>query len=302
MKQLVVLSGKGGTGKTSVAAALADLAARERRVVLVDADADAANLGLLFELEPVDVQPFQGSDVAVIDGELCLACGDCADVCRFDAVVPGDPYSIDATACEGCGACALECPSSAIRMEPVRAGSRLHARTRLGPLFHGDLLPGQENSGKLVAALRTAGREEAQQTDADLIVVDGPPGIGCPVLAASTGVDLALLVTEPSLSALHDLERVLETLAHFGIPAVACLNKADIHHGLAARIRSFLRRHEVELVGEIPYHVGLREAVERGLPATAIGDELLERRFARIWAGVRDALEPSRALRSAEAP
>jgi MinD superfamily P-loop ATPase len=290
MKQLVVLSGKGGTGKTSVAAALADLAARELGVVLVDADADAANLGLLLENETVETRPFPGSDVARIDGDLCLACGGCFDVCRFGAVVPGDPFSIDATACEGCAACALECPAAAIRMEPTRAGSEIHARTRLGPLFHGDLLPGQENTGKLVAALRSAGTQAARETGAELVLVDGPPGIGCPVLAACTGADLALLVTEPSLAAHHDLERILETLAHLSIPAVVCLNKADLHPGLAARVRSFLRRRGLPLVGEIPYHPVMRDAVARRLPPTAMGDEALQALLAGIWVRVREAL------------
>jgi MinD superfamily P-loop ATPase len=299
MKQLVVLSGKGGTGKTSITAALADLASRECRIVLIDADADAANLGLLFELEPVAALHFAASDVAVIDSGCCLLCGACQEVCRFGAVIEARGFSIDPSACEGCGACLLECPSDAIRMEPRRAGSELHEMTRLGPLLHGDLLPGHENTGKLVATLRRSSREVAQRVDADLAIIDGPPGIGCPVLAASTGVNLALLVTEPSVSALHDLKRVLDTLVHFEIPAVACLNKADLHEGLAARIRAFLDGCGVPLVGEIPYHPAVRDAVERGLPATALGDEELTSALARIWAGVRDAL--SRPARTAGA-
>lgn len=295
MRQLVVLSGKGGTGKTSITGALADLASREQRVVLIDADADAANLGLLFELEPLAALHFAAADVAVIDPGCCLLCGACEEVCRFGAVIEGRGFSIDPAACEGCGACLLECPSEAIRMEPRRAGSELHEMTRVGPLLHGDLLPGQENTGKLVAALRRSSRDVAQRVEADLTIIDGPPGIGCPVLAASTGVDLALLVTEPSLSALHDLERVLDTLAHFGIPSIACLNKADLHEGLAERIRVFLRSRGVPLAGEIPYHAGLREAVQRGLPATALGDEELTRVLSRIWAAVRAALsDPGR--------
>ena len=299
MKQLVVLSGKGGTGKTSTTAALADLAAHERRVVLVDADADAANLALLFECETVEEKPFLGSALARIDPAECLACGSCYDVCRFDAVRPGDPFTIDPTACEGCGACRLACPSRAITMELNRAGSEIQASTRLGPLFYGDLLPGQENSGKLVAAVRGAGKRVAEETGADLVLIDGPPGIGCPVIAASTGVDLALLVTEPSLSALHDLERVLDTLEHFGVPAVACINKANLHAGLAARIRSFLRRRGVPCVGEIPFHPVMRDAVLRRLPATAMGDEDLTSRLHGIWTGVREALDLEETHRTA---
>jgi len=301
MKQLVVLSGKGGTGKTSIAAALADLAARALRVVLVDADADAANLGLVFDHTETSVRPFFGVDVAVLDPDLCMRCGCCSDACRFGAVLLGDPFSIDGTACEGCGACALACPTEAIRIEPHRAGSAICASTRLGPLLYGDLYPGQESTGKLVAALRDAGSRAGRETAADLVLVDGPPGTGCPVLAASTGVDLALLVTEPSLSALQDLERVLDTLQHFGTPAVACINKADLHAGLAARIRSFLRRRDVPLVGEISFEPAMRDAVERRVPATTVGDEVLTRNLERIWRRVREALAVPAARRTAEA-
>lgn len=291
MKQIVVLSGKGGTGKTSVAAALADLASRGRRVVLVDADADAANLGLLLDPKLRDVVPFYGAEVAVVDPELCLGCGACADVCRFDAISPGQPCTVDATACEGCHACALECSEDAIQMERVRAGSQQHSQTRYGPLFHGDLLPGQESTGKLVAALRQAAAQRARETPTDLILIDGPPGIGCPAIAASTGTDFALLVTEPSLSALHDLERILGMVWHFQIPALACLNKADLHAGLARKIRDFLEEQGVPLLGEIPFHLGLEEAVERGCPVTKLGESVLDRVFADLWLGVRRALD-----------
>jgi len=291
MKRLVVLSGKGGTGKTSVTAALADLASRERALVLVDADADAANLGLLLDPRLQESAPFMGSDVAVVDEDLCLACGACRDVCRFDAIRVDEVAHVDPTACEGCRACALECPEESIRMEPVRAGSREHSDTRFGRLFHGDLLPGQENSGKLVAALRKDAAEEARARSIDLVLIDGPPGIGCPAIAASTGTDLALLVTEPSLSALHDLGRVLGMLDPFAVPSLVCLNKADLSPALAGRIRAFLEERGVPLVGKIPYHTAAQDAVEHGRPLTTIADPALQARLEALWAAVRQALE-----------
>lgn len=290
MRQLVVLSGKGGTGKTSITAGLAVLAAREGPLRLVDADADAANLALVLRGETEAVAPFFGADLAVVDAERCFGCLACVDVCRAGAITPDLPVVVDPVACEGCHACALECPDEAIRMASTRAGTELRTQSAAGPLFHGDLDAGQENSGKLVAALRARARE-TNGRDADLILIDGPPGIACPAIAASTGADLALLVTEPSVSALHDLERILDTLDGLGVPAVACLNKADLEPAVADRIRAFLGSRDVPLVGEIPYAGTMRRAVDEGRPATTFGDPDLDGRFERIWAGVRDALD-----------
>jgi len=228
MKQLIILSGKGGTGKTTVAAALAHLAAQTHRLIIADADVDAANLGLLLAPVTEETHDFTGGQVAAIDPAVCTACGRCAEVCRFDAVRPGTPYMIDALACEGCAACQYECPANAIALHSQRAGQWFIAATHYGPLYHAQLFAGQENSGKLVTLVKQLARLRALDEGADLLLVDGPPGIGCPVIAALAGADLALIVTEPTVSGVHDLERILGVVAHFQVRATVLLNKADL--------------------------------------------------------------------------
>ncbi|MBN1583695.1 MAG: 4Fe-4S binding protein, partial [Anaerolineae bacterium] len=180
MKQLVILSGKGGTGKTTVAAALADLASRELSIVLADADVDAANLELVLEPSRQAEHDFSGGQVADIDPQACTACGRCAELCRFEAILPGEVYSVDPLACEGCASCFYQCPAEAIRMLEMRAGQWFRSETRFGPLFHAHLFAGQENSGKLVTLVKQQARLRALDSDASLLLVDGPPGIGCP--------------------------------------------------------------------------------------------------------------------------
>ncbi|MGC8787255.1 MAG: ATP-binding protein, partial [Anaerolineae bacterium] len=230
MKQLVILSGKGGTGKTTVAAALADLASQEVPIVMADADVDAANLELLLAPTKLEEHDFMGGELAVIEPAACIACGRCAEVCRFDAVMHHNGlYVVDALACEGCASCFYQCPTSAIHMEEKRAGQWYRSQTRLGPLFHARLFAGQENSGKLVTLVRQKALLWARDNGAYLLLIDGPPGIGCPVIAASTGVDIALVVTEPTIAGVHDLERVLSTTTHFRVPALVLINKADLN-------------------------------------------------------------------------
>lgn len=230
MKQVVILSGKGGTGKTTVAAALAHLASQDSSIVLVDADVDAANLELVLDPKELQRHEFEGGKLACIDAELCTACDRCAEVCRFDAVIPGEKsYAIDAPACEGCASCFYQCPVEAIHMEQQIAGRWFRSDTQYGPLFHAHLFAGQENSGKLVTLVKAKARRLAMDVDAGLLIVDGPPGIGCPVIAACTGADLALLVVEPTVSGVHDLERILATSEHFGVPASVLINKADLN-------------------------------------------------------------------------
>ncbi len=285
MKQLVILSGKGGTGKTTVAAALAHLAARELSVVLADADVDAANLELVLSPERQEEHPFTGGKVAVIDPEKCIGCGVCKAACRFDAVhsLPDARYRVDPLACEGCAACFYRCPGEAIRMEERESGRWYRSRTRFGPLFHARLFPGQENSGKLVTLVKQQARLWALDTGADLVLVDGPPGIGCPVISASAGADLALLVAEPTVSGVHDLERILATTDHFGVPAQVVLNKADLNPGRANEIRAFCARREVPVVGSIPYDVVVTEAMVQGRTVTEHADGPVSRALAEVW-------------------
>jgi MinD superfamily P-loop ATPase len=270
MKQLVILSGKGGTGKTSVAAALAHLASLEMPIVLADADVDAANLELVLAPTKLEEHVFMGGQVAVIDPDLCQLCGTCYDVCRFGAIIPGDDtYRVDPVACEGCASCQYQCPEEAIHCEEQQAGLWFRSDTRFGPLFHAHLFAAQENSGKLVTLVKQHGRLLALDEGRELLIVDGPPGIGCPVISANAGADLALLVTEPTVSGVHDLERILGTVSHFRVPALVLINKADVSPAHAASIEAYCRRQEIPLVGRLPYDLGVTEAMVRGQPVTA---------------------------------
>lgn len=269
MKQLVVSSGKGGTGKTSVVAALAHLAAAEARIVLVDADVDASNLSLVLSGEVRAEEPFLGGQTAVIDPKACLGCGICATVCRFDAVHAADGhYRVDSMACEGCAACIHQCPERAIHAQVQQAGVSRFSETRFGPFFHARLFAGQENSGKLVALVTGRARDLARDDGRGLVLVDGPPGIGCPVLAAATGADFSLVVSEPSAAGVHDLERILATLSGLGVPAAVAINKADVHAAQAARLRALCRDRGVDVIGAVPYDDVVTEAMVRGLPVT----------------------------------
>jgi MinD superfamily P-loop ATPase len=273
MKQLVILSGKGGTGKTSLAAAFAHLAhtgPSALKAVLVDADVDAANLELVLCPERLETHDFTGGAVAVIDPALCQGCGICEQVCRFDAIqsVTGS-YQVDPIACDGCAACAYQCPEEAIHMEAQTAGRWYRSESRFGPLFHADLFPAQENSGKLVTLVKQNARLLALEASSQAVIVDGPPGIGCPVIAAAAGADLALIVTEPSLSGAHDLKRILQTTTHFRIPALVVINKADIYPQATAQIGAICDELDVELIGQIPFDPTITEAMLNGEPVTA---------------------------------
>lgn len=291
MKKLVILSGKGGTGKTTVAAALAHLASQEMQVVLADADVDAANLELVLNPVRQEMHDFTGGRLAVIDPAACTACGSCIDVCRFEAIIPGDEvYAVDDLACEGCAACYYQCPGKAISMEEQRAGQWFRSDTRFGPLFHAHLNAGQENSGKLVTMVKQQARLMAEDNRADLLLVDGPPGIGCPVISASAGMDLALHVVEPTTSGVHDLERIMATTGHFGVPSLVAINKADLNLTRSREIIDFCKEQQVELVGHIPYDTVVTEAMVRGMPVTAYTDGLVVKAIERVWQRIKEII------------
>jgi MinD superfamily P-loop ATPase len=292
MKQLVILSGKGGTGKTSVAAALAHLVSQENalRCVLTDADVDAANLELVLSPTKVEEHIFMGGQIAIIDPAKCRLSDTCYQVCRFDAIIPGDDtYRVDPLSCEGCAACITQCPEQAITNEEQQAGLWFRSDTRFGPLFHAHLFAGQENSGKLVTIVKQHGRLLALDQDRQLLIVDGPPGIGCPVIAASAGADLALLVVEPTVSGIHDLDRALGMTTHFGVPALVCINKADINPAHTAAIETYCAEHKIQLVGKLPFDPAVTEAMVKGQPVTvyepagAVAAALRDM-WTRLWA------------------
>ncbi|MCX6028134.1 MAG: ATP-binding protein [Chloroflexi bacterium] len=291
MKQLVILSGKGGTGKTSVAAAFAHLAAEggpPLRAVLADADVDAANLELVLSPQPLETHEFIGGPVAVIDPELCQGCGRCYDVCRFDAVLPPTDgraaYAVDPIPCEGCAACVYQCPEEAIHMAPQLAGHWYRSDSRYGPLFHAALRPAQENSGKLVTLVKQQARLLALDGGYDAVLVDGPPGIGCPVISAASGADLALIVAEPTAAGIHDMERVLATTAHFRVPALVCINKADIYPAGTVQIEAYCLANDIQVVGQVPFDLSVTEALVHGEPVTAYRpDSQAGRALNAIW-------------------
>ncbi|MBN1428546.1 MAG: ATP-binding protein [Anaerolineae bacterium] len=294
MKQLVILSGKGGTGKTSVAAAFAHLAQTgpaPLRAVLADADVDAANLELVLQPDKLETHDFIGGAVAVIDQERCRGCGICRQVCRFDAIDDAQGYTVDPIACEGCAACVYQCPEDAIHMEPQLAGQWYRSESHLGPLFHADLYPAQENSGKLVTLVKQNARLHALDNHYPAIIVDGPPGIGCPVISAVSGAGLALIVTEPTAAGIHDLERVLATVAHFRIPALVVINKADLYPQGAEQIEAICRKLGVDVVGRVPFDETITQAMLNGQPVTAYRpDAPASRALIDIWHTVTEHL------------
>ncbi len=272
MKQLVILSGKGGTGKTSLAAAFAHLAyagPHPIKAVHADADVDAANLELLLQPRHIETHDFTGGAIAIINPLLCQGCGICEQVCRFDAIQMDDlDYRVDPISCDGCAACVYQCPEGAIQMQPQVVGQWYRSAGLYGSLFHADLYPAQENSGKLVTVVKQNARLLALDTDSQLVIVDGPPGIGCPVISALSGANMLLIVAEPTAAGIHDMERVLDLAKHFRLQAVVCINKADIYPAGTNQIEDYCQQHQIEVVGKIPYDETVTMAMIQGKPVT----------------------------------
>lgn len=266
MKQIAILSGKGGTGKTSVAASLAKLAGE---AVTADCDVDAANLALLMGGEVVHQQPFVAGEQAFVDPELCVECWACHDVCRFGAVRIEDGVAlIDKLRCHGCHACSQVCGADAISFRPNVAGQLMISKTSTGPLVHAELGVGQRNSGRLATEVRKQAQQLARKKGIFLILIDGPPGIGCQVHATLSGVDLALAVVEPTISAEHDLERLAELTRRFRIPLAVAINKYDLSDEGSLHMERLLDRLHVRLVGKLPF--------DRAVPlASALGESLI---------------------------
>jgi MinD superfamily P-loop ATPase len=275
-----------------VAAALAHLASEEMPIVLADADMDAANLGLVLAPTKLEEHVFMGGQVAVINVDLCQLCGRCYEVCRFDAIVPGeDAYRVDPLACGGCAACVTQCPEKAIHSEEQQAGLWFRSGTRFGPLFHAHLFAATENSGKPVTIVKQQGRLLALDEGRELLIVDGPPGIGCPVISANAGADLALLMTESTVSGVHDLERILGTVNHFRVPALVLINKADVNPAHTANTEAYCAAQGIDLVGKLPYDMVVTEAMVQGQPVTAYQPEgAMACALREVWAQVRKRL------------
>jgi len=285
MKEIVVLSGKGGTGKTSIVGSLAVLAERK---VLVDSDVDAADLHLLLSPSVKQHQEFWSGQKAQIDPDKCTQCGLCQELCRFDAI---KDFKVDAVSCEGCGFCSQICPVKAITMKENLAGHLFISDTRYGPLVHARLGIAQENSGKLVAQVRQRAKQIAQEQNLEYIITDGPPGIGCPVISSLSGTNLAVLVTEPTLSGIHDLERVLEVCRHFGVPAMVCINKYDINIDNSRKIEDYCQEEKVEVVARIPFDNTVTEAMIKGIPVVEFSNGKVSQEIKQLWNIVCEALK-----------
>jgi MinD superfamily P-loop ATPase len=284
MKEVVVLSGKGGTGKTSIVGSLAALV---KNKVLVDCDVDAADLHLLLDPETRESHDFWSGQLAVIDSEKCTQCGLCSELCRFSAIKDS---TVVASSCEGCGFCAQVCPAGAIKMEERLSGRWFISDTRYGTLVHARLGIGQENSGKLVAAVRQQAARTAEFKGAGLVISDGPPGIGCPVISSLSGTSLALLVTEPTLSGLHDLERVVGVCRHFGVRAAVCINKFDINEENTEVIENYCLGQSVDVVARIPYDNVVTEAMVHNLPVIEYDHGAIAQAIEEMWRKIAGTL------------
>ena len=281
MKQLTVISGKGGTGKTTLAAAFASLA---ENAVLADCDVDAADLHLILKPEIERKEDFYGLKVARKDAEKCIDCGKCLEHSRFEAI--DREFNIIPEKCEGCGVCEYVCPAEAIALGERLSGYAYRSGTRFGPMAHARLNTAEEASGKLVTVVRNNARELAEEHGRDMVIIDGPPGIGCPVIAAITGVDLILIVTEPTVSGIHDMERILDVAAHFNIPALVCINKCDINERNTESIEEYCRKTNVEVVGKLPYDDVATRAMIEEKSIIEFSDGELTGLIKKMWSNV----------------
>ena len=279
MRELVILSGKGGTGKTTLTAAFASIIENS---ILCDADVDAADLHLLMAPDIKQTTDFLGGGLAVINPDKCTQCGICIDLCRFDAIK--ENFEVDAIECEGCGVCVDLCPEQAIDFPVQTCGQWYISDTRFGPMVHARLGIAEENSGKLVALIRHEAKNLAEEKNLDLMITDGPPGIGCPVIASVGGATAMLIVTEPTVSGSHDMARVADLAAHFKIPAMICVNKFDLNPDKARAIENLAEEKNITVLGRIPFDPAFTESMVQGKTIFEYSENSeASRMIRRIW-------------------
>ena len=283
IKQIIVISGKGGTGKTIITGAFAALA---KKKVMADCDVDAADLHLLLNPDIKECHEFRSGQTAVIDQNLCDQCGKCVNICRFDAI--SKDFIIDPISCEGCAFCSLICPKGAIKMNENISGEWYISDTRFGPLVHAKLGIAEENSGKLVALVRKEARELAEKKKCDWVIVDGAPGIGCPVIASLSGIDCALVVTEPTVSGLHDADRVIGVTKHFGVSAKMVINKFDLNLHMTEKIETYCKDNDIELIGKIPFDDSVVKAMVEGKTIIEFRNGKVKDDIITIWEKLKD--------------
>ncbi|MHC1635557.1 MAG: ATP-binding protein [Candidatus Methanospirareceae archaeon] len=285
MMELVILSGKGGTGKTTLLASFAVLA---KEKVICDCDVDAPDLHLLLKPEIKEEHDFWGREIAFIDKEKCTDCGLCVEACRFGAI---RDFEVVRFFCEGCGLCYHICPERAIEMKPNLAGRWFISETKYGHFVHARLEPGEENSGKLVAQVKEVARGIAENMNIELILCDGPPGIGCPVISSLSGASFALLVTEPTLSGIYDLRRVLDVCHHFGIPTAVIINKYDLNRENTLEIERFCIDKEVEVLARLPFDEKVTEALSKGIPIVEYTNRGISQEIKALWRELEERME-----------
>jgi len=286
MKELVVISGKGGTGKTTLTAAFAALA---KNRVLCDADVDAADLHLLMAPKIKTRSDFKGGSIAVINEDKCTECGLCRELCRFDAI--GENFVVDSIECEGCGVCVDFCPENAIDFPVQTCGQWFVSDTRFGPMVHARLGIAEENSGKLVTLIRQEAKKLAEEKKLEMIITDGPPGIGCPVIASIGGATAVLIVTEPTVSGIHDMERVAQLAEHFKIPAMVCVNKYDLNPDQALAIEKIAKEHEITFLGNIAFDPVFTKSMIDGKTLIEYdNNSTVATEVKKIWSGVLEHL------------
>jgi len=279
MKQITILSGKGGTGKTTITASFAVLA---KNAVVADCDVDAPDLHILLHPQIIENIVFKGSKLAVIDKTECTNCELCREKCRSKAIKKD--ISVDSSACEGCGVCTIICPTNAITLVDRTSGHAYISRTEHGFMAHALLSPGEANSGKLVTVVRQNAKKLAEREHCDLVIIDGPPGIGCPVIASVAGVTAGLVVTEPTMSGIHDLKRALQLLRHFSIRPLVCINMYDINRENSYRIENFCKESNIEILGRLPYNQVVTEAMVNRKPVVEYAPRSdVAREIAKTW-------------------
>jgi len=286
MKHIVVISGKGGTGKTTLTASFCALADKP---VIIDCDVDAADMHLLMHPQIRQREDFSGGKYAVIDSAKCISCGKCREVCRFDAISPD--FKADMFSCEGCELCSRICPANAIQMTDRLSGKWFVSDTKYGTLVHAELGIGEENSGKLVSKVKQAAFDIANDTGAKWVIADGPPGTGCPVMASLSGANLAIIVTEPTLSAMHDMKRAIETASHFNIPSAVIVNKWDLNEDNTAEIERFCAEAKITALGRISFKQAASEAVSAGVPLVEYGNDQMTKEIKAIWEKTQQCLK-----------
>jgi MinD superfamily P-loop ATPase len=286
LKEITILSGKGGTGKTTITASFAVLA---QNTVTADCDVDAPDLHILLHPKPFETQDFFGPKIAKIDKKLCVNCGLCQDSCKYGAI---KDFQINPIHCEGCGVCEVVCPEKAISLQDRVSGQAFLSKNKYGFMSHALLNPGGANSGKLVTLVRNNAKKIATNYKSDLIIVDGSPGIGCPVIASIAGVNFAVLVAEPTLSGIHDLKRVLQLLSHFKVPALVCINKYDLNPDNTRKIEDFCSKNNIELIGKISFNTLVTKAMVAGTPVVEYAPKsMISNSIKQIWKQVQEKLK-----------